>query len=1104
MRKLLIAIGILLASYSAFAQPVRETSPSSITSLVQRGMFGKDLYLPKVRTAPSGTPASITGGVDSVGAEVFCLADSLTYLYVGGGNWIRSTPSVSGKVNYTDTSSMLSPYQRATFAVKYADTASMLSYYYRSNNPSGYITSSAIAGKVNYTDTATMLNGYYRSTNPAGYITSAAISGKLNVSDTAAMNARNTLAYVLNNGNIGYKSIYIGNTILGSDTISFNGTGPITITTSNTKDVVITTNNLRVNDYATYFTGAGGVIAPYYVTNYYSGIVFDGGTGVTNVGAAFPGVGANNRLVFPAKSDTIATKGDIISKVSNYVTKNTVDTIVSSKNFFSVLDFGSISNVTKYGVIITPNIINNTTGDIAIALQVNGTTNISSNLIVGTATSSPIVQAQTKIISGHYSSYGNGVLLSNGVIVGGSGYTNGSYTNQTLTSSTGTLTGVYVTVSGGSVTNIIYGSNSSGFNLSDTIRWPAGTGTGFYTLATNVTGGIYIDSFGTTNSFIRFVDKSKHLLINYSNYADTGIYNLDVNGKARINDLLNLPNISTGTAANGLYLDASGNVIKGVTPINLTNLSASSPLAYNNSTGAFSIQQANTSQSGYLSSTDWNTFNGKQSAGNYINNVYLSGTQQNPADISITGSARFGGSYAKPFFWFDSSTNRLNVSATGSQPTSNIGLVNITDSSASNPLTITELGRYATVNVNDKTGNRFQFGYDTLFGNSYISSQSSVPLSLQYNGNEKEKITGNGVIISKLNIGGADSVIPSGIFIAPGNIFRHYQSTNTITNAQYLSGAFTNNEYRFLTQASGTGNAPTLLVGNSTIMGTYYDNAGQHTGSSFKIMDTIGATNNNSILGIKQLIGNLTGSSGTQILSTDYATINQTSSAGYILHRFLAYEQGTGGGVKKLSSWATTNALNGAGSITEMASIDNAGNGLFAGSVGVGSVSSNNASAALQVTSTTQGFRPPTMTTTQQNAITSPATGLQVYNTTNDNPSYYAASIGGTAGWAGYQPITKVVAAATTGTVTATLNNVSVWTVTPTGAITFNASGGVAGQEATLVVTTSGTTAYTITFGTNFKTTGTLSTGTVSGKVFTVGFVYDGTNWNEKGRTTAM
>ena len=51
--------------------------------------------------------------------------------------------------------------------------------------------------------------------------------------------------------------------------------------------------------------------------------------------------------------------------------------------------------------------------------------------------------------------------------------------------------------------------------------------------------------------------------------------------------------------------------------ISLTALSASSPLSYNNTTGAFSIQQASSFQNGFLSSTDWSTFNSKQNALGY-------------------------------------------------------------------------------------------------------------------------------------------------------------------------------------------------------------------------------------------------------------------------------------------------------------------------------------------------------------------------------------------------------------------------------------------------------------------------------------------------------
>jgi len=43
-------------------------------------------------------------------------------------------------------------------------------------------------------------------------------------------------------------------------------------------------------------------------------------------------------------------------------------------------------------------------------------------------------------------------------------------------------------------------------------------------------------------------------------------------------------------------------------------LATTAPLSYNNGTGAFTISQANTSTSGYLSQTDWNTFNSKQSS----------------------------------------------------------------------------------------------------------------------------------------------------------------------------------------------------------------------------------------------------------------------------------------------------------------------------------------------------------------------------------------------------------------------------------------------------------------------------------------------------------
>ena len=104
---------------------------------------------------------------------------------------------------------------------------------------------------------------------------------------------------------------------------------------------------------------------------------------------------------------------------------------------------------------------------------------------------------------------------------------------------------------------------------------------------------------------------------------------------------------TTGNSGSATLVSNTLNVptytLAGLGGISLTSLSATTPLSYNNTTGAFSIQVANTSQDGYLSSTDWNTFNGKQ---NTITNpvtgtgtsgqvTYFNGTS------SVTGSSSF-------------------------------------------------------------------------------------------------------------------------------------------------------------------------------------------------------------------------------------------------------------------------------------------------------------------------------------------------------------------------------------------------------------------------------------------------------------------------------
>jgi hypothetical protein len=81
------------------------------------------------------------------------------------------------------------------------------------------------------------------------------------------------------------------------------------------------------------------------------------------------------------------------------------------------------------------------------------------------------------------------------------------------------------------------------------------------------------------------------------------------------------------TAGSGAYNSTTGvitiptntsQLTNGANFITLASLSGTAPIVYSNTTGAISITQAGTASNGYLSSTDWNTFNNKQVAGNYV------------------------------------------------------------------------------------------------------------------------------------------------------------------------------------------------------------------------------------------------------------------------------------------------------------------------------------------------------------------------------------------------------------------------------------------------------------------------------------------------------
>ncbi len=138
--------------------------------------------------------------------------------------------------------------------------------------------------------------------------------------------------------------------------------------------------------------------------------------------------------------------------------------------------------------------------------------------------------------------------------------------------------------------------------------------------------------------------------------------------------------------------------------------------------------------------------------------------------------------------------------------------------------------------------------------------------------------------------------------------------------------------------------------------------------------------NENMIIG---LTGNV-GINATSLISGIQLTINTTAggpvSSGTAQTAALRLQSGANNGV---IDFGTNSSANGWIQVTNRSSLDSNFNLLLnpnGGSVAIGT-SSPAASAKLEIASTTQGFLPPRMTAAQRGAISSPATGLVVYQT---------------------------------------------------------------------------------------------------------------------------
>jgi hypothetical protein len=147
-------------------------------------------------------------------------------------------------------------------------------------------------------------------------------------------------------------------------------------------------------------------------------------------------------------------------------------------------------------------------------------------------------------------------------------------------------------------------------------------------------------------------------------------------------------------------------------------------------------------------------------------------------------------------------------------------------------------------------------------------------------------------------------------------------------------------------------------------------------------------------------------------------------------------------------------------------------------------------SAQVVINSTTRGFLPPRMTTTQRNAIASPATGLQVFDSTMNATCEYNGT-----GWRVVSAGAQSIAASTAAT-TVDMSSGNVQNITLTASTTLTLSNATVGTYIMKLIQ-GGSGSYTVTWpAAVIWSGGTAPTLTTTvGKVDIVTLVFDGTNY---------
>ena len=449
---------------------------------------------------------------------------------------------------------------------------------------------------------------------------------------------------------------------------------------------------------------------------------------------------------------------------------------------------------------------------------------------------------------------------------------------------------------------------------------------------------------------------------------------------------------------NGNSLIGAGNITiaSGITTLN--TLTASTQTFATSSTGTdftitsatsthtFNLPSASASARGLLSSANWTSFNNKidgSGTTNYLAKFTASGTIgnsqiiDNGSKVKMGTNLQLGGTIsdvASSFVidLYNSANYRLQTYNGADfliNPLGN-GVIIGGNSSFGNGQNLNVYGGIATdtIRANDLglSSNNFRFTFDT--DGAKIQSYSSKPLILNSLANNVfiNRTTDDGTG-AKLQVNGkarfANEIVSASGF---SEIYKLI-----ITQELYTSNIILSTDFTF--------NYP----GGGTIMKMYGDTHNVWIGQNpYNTTDRLTVQGDLSVIGSGYFTKSTNGASSLFIANTANTPLMAFNANGGLTVSTIGC---TGGAIEQLNiNNLVNNSYSAINLIVNNTTIASATSTTF-----LINTTSQIASSILTIDSTTKGILIPRMTTTQINAITSPATGLEVYNTTLQQPCFY-------------------------------------------------------------------------------------------------------------------